>query len=118
MLFNSIQFLFFFPIVTVLFFVLPQKYRWFMLLTASCYFYMTFIPVYILILFITITIDYFAGIQIENAREEVKKKWLTISVVSTCLILMVFKYCNFTIGNVNHLFGFFGSEKKLPYWEV
>ena len=44
MLFNSIEFLIFFPIVTLLFFVLPHKYRWFHLLAASCVFYMFFIP--------------------------------------------------------------------------
>ena len=89
-----------------------------MLLAASCYFYMAFIPVYILILFVTITIDYFAGIQIEKAAEQDKKKWLSISVISTCLVLMVFKYANFTIGNVNHLFSFFGTSKQLPYWNI
>ena len=64
MLFSSIEFLLFFPIVTILYFLLPQKLRWLHLLVASCVFYMYFIPIYILILFITIIIDYIAGIMI------------------------------------------------------
>lgn len=72
MLFNSIHFLVFFPVVTLLYFISPHKYRWLLLLAASCYFYMAFIPAYILILAITIVIDYFAGIYIE--RSEGKKK--------------------------------------------
>ena len=65
MLFNSIEFLIFFPVVTLLFYLLPHKFRWFLLLAASCFFYMWFIPKYILILLITIAIDYSAGILIE-----------------------------------------------------
>ena len=57
MLFNSFEFLLFFPIVTLIYFLLPHKFRWFLLLAASCIFYMAFVPVYILILFATIIID-------------------------------------------------------------
>ncbi|MBI5219584.1 MAG: MBOAT family protein [Bacteroidia bacterium] len=95
MLFNSFSFLFFFPFVTGLYFLLPHKYRWLLLLTASCIFYMAFIPEYILILFITILIDYFAGIYIEKSTDSKKKKYLIISIISTCLVLFVFKYFNF-----------------------
>ena len=48
MLFNSIEFLIFFPIVTLLFYLMPHKWRWLLLLAASCFFYMWFIPKYIL----------------------------------------------------------------------
>ena len=83
MLFNSIDFIIFFPVVTILYFLLPQKFRWFMLLTASCFFYMYFIPVYILILFFTIVIDYFAGILLEDQLDAAKKKfYLTCSLVA------------------------------------
>ena len=52
-------------LITSVFFLLPHKYRWFHLLAASCYFYMAFVPVYILIPGFTIVVDYFAGIYIE-----------------------------------------------------
>ena len=95
MLFNSFTFLIFFPIVTILYYVLPHKYRWIHLLIASCIFYMFFIPAYIFILLITITIDYFAGIYIEKSKGNARKRWLIISIISTCLVLFVFKYFNF-----------------------
>ena len=65
MIFNSVVFVIFYIIVTALYFILPHKFRWGLLLAASCYFYMAFVPVYILILGFTIVIDYFAGIFIE-----------------------------------------------------
>ncbi|HYG37840.1 MAG TPA: MBOAT family O-acyltransferase [Cytophagales bacterium] len=107
MLFNSLQFLIFFPIVTTLYFLLPYKYRWILLLAASCFFYMAFIPVYILILAITIIIDYFAGIWIEESQGRKKKRWLIISIVSTCLVLFIFKYFNFFTANWDALATFF-----------
>jgi alginate O-acetyltransferase complex protein AlgI len=97
MLFNSFQFLLFFPSVTILYFLLPHRFRWQLLLLASCLFYMAFIPWYIVILFVTILIDYCAGIWLETPGMSAKKRKavLTISILSTCLVLFVFKYFNF-----------------------
>ena len=101
MLFNSFAFLLFFPIVTILYFLLPHKFRWFHLLVASCIFYMAFVPVYILILFITIIIDYFAGILIENAAGSRRKWYLVMSIVANVGFLAFFKYYNFFVGNID-----------------
>src|SRR6188472_777711 len=100
MLFNSIQFLIFFPVVTFLYFITPHRFRWLLLLTASCYFYMSFIPAYILILAVTIVIDYFAGIYIEKSSGKKRLRFLIVSIVSLILTLFIFKYFNF----VNHTF--------------
>ena len=110
MLFNSIEFLIFFPIVTILFYLLPSRYRWMMLLGASCFFYMWFIPKYILILLITIAIDYTAGILIERWADDVSKKktCLIISIISTCSVLFIFKYLNFCSANYVALAQHFG----------
>lgn len=104
MLFNSFQFLLFFPIVTALYFMLRHNVRWFMLLAASCYFYMAFIPKYILILGLTIVVDYLAGIYIERSEGRKRKLYLWISIISTCAILFVFKYINFFNDNFKTLF--------------
>lgn len=56
---------------------------------------MAFIPVYIFILFITILIDYFAAIYISRSEGRRRKLYLIISIVSTCLVLFIFKYFNF-----------------------
>jgi len=103
MLFNSLEFLLFFVIVTTLFFILPHKYRWLHLLLASCYFYMCFVPVYILILAGTILIDYFAGIWIEKSAGKTRRLFLVISLVSNIGILAVFKYYNFFVENINQV---------------
>ena len=106
MLFNSLEFVVFFPLVTLLYFLLPHRLRWIHLLAASCIFYMYFIPVYILILFLTIFIDYFAGILIEQAKgQQAKKRWLIMSIVANVGVLSVFKYYNFFTGNINTLLG-------------
>ncbi|QWR76742.1 MBOAT family O-acyltransferase [Candidatus Magnetomonas plexicatena] len=101
MLFNSLQFLIFFPVVTVLYFALPQKYRNLMLLAASTIFYMAFVPAYILILATLIAIDYICGILIENSPVQKKRRYLLLSIAATCLMLFVFKYFNFFVNNVS-----------------
>jgi alginate O-acetyltransferase complex protein AlgI len=103
MLFNSFQFLLFFPIVTLIYWLLPSKYRWIHLLIASCIFYIAFIPVYILILFFTIIIDYIAGILIENAEGKKRKRFLAISIIANVGTLAFFKYYNFFTDNINTL---------------
>ena len=79
MVFNSLQFLVFFGIVTSAYFLLAHKYRWALLLAASCYFYMAFVPVYLGILGLTIVIDYFAGIY-WNGFRGVQKKYFWVVV--------------------------------------
>src|SRR5580698_2547835 len=104
MLFNSFEFLLFFPIVTILYFLLPYRFRWFHLLAASCLFYMAFVPIYILILALTIVVDYIAGIMIEKAVDSRRKPYLVMSIVANVGVLAFFKYYNFLSGNVNALF--------------
>lgn len=106
MLFNSVDFLIFFPVVTALYFLLPHRFRWLLLLVASCLFYMAFVPIYILILGLTIVIDYAAGILIEESAGGRRKTWLVVSVISTCMVLFVFKYFNFFNANFNALAAF------------
>jgi alginate O-acetyltransferase complex protein AlgI len=100
MLFNSSPFILFFIAVTTLYYLLPWRWRWPLLLAASCGFYMAFIPVYILILATTIVVDYVAGIYIERTTGATRKLWLIGSISCTVLILFVFKYFNFVNDNV------------------
>jgi alginate O-acetyltransferase complex protein AlgI len=99
MLFNSFEFLIFFPAVTILFYLLPHKVRWVLLLAASCLFYCYFIPSYLLILLFLITVDYFAAILIEQSVQ--KKKWLVCSIIANLCMLGLFKYYNFFAVNIN-----------------
>ena len=118
MLFNSAAFTIFFPVITILYFLLPYKYRNLLLLLASCYFYMFFKPVYILILFFTIIIDSYAGILIENADGPRKKFFLSWSLVANIGVLAIFKYYNFINENVTDLIKVFGGTNPIPYLSI
>ena len=119
MLFNSLQFLVFFLVVTLLFFRLKnQKSRIWLLLLSSCYFYMSFVYQYILILAFTIIIDYIAGIIIENTKGHTRKIWLVASIVANVGILAFYKYFNFLIENLNATLQLFDTGKELPYMNI
>lgn len=118
MLFNSFDFLVFFPLVTLLYFLIPHKFRWALLLAASCVFYMFFIPVYILILAITILIDYFAGMYIEKSEGKKRKLYLIISIISTCLVLFIFKYFNFFNANFAAIATFFHLNYPVEFVNI
>lgn len=81
-----------------------------MLLVASCYFYMVFKPVYILIIFATIIIDYFAGLWIERSSGPKRKTLLILSLISNIGFLSYFKYFNFFNANLTLLLNHFGME--------
>src|SRR5215217_1550213 len=104
MLFNTIQFIIFFIVVTLAYFSLSWRGRWILLLAASCYFYMVFKPIFILILFGTIIIDYYAGIWIEQSKDQKQKKLLLIiSLISNIGILAFFKYYDFGRDSANSI---------------
>jgi alginate O-acetyltransferase complex protein AlgI len=115
MLYNSLQFLVFFIVVTTLYFQLPWRGRWALLLGASCFFYMAFVPKYLLILGFTIVIDYIAGIQIERAQGFRRRLWLISSLAANISILAVFKYFNFFVTNANAALAFAGMQSSLPF---
>lgn len=118
MLFNSFEFLLFFPITTTLYFLMPHKWRWLLLLISSCIFYMAFVPQYILILFFVVIIDYTAAIYIERSSGKKRKLYLILSVVSTCSVLFVFKYFNFFNSNVAAFAEFFDLRYPIGLMEI
>lgn len=105
MAFNSVYFFVFFPVVTLIYFIIPHRFRWLLLLTASCIFYSFFIPAYLLILAGLIAIDYTAARLIASADAKHKKHYLIMSILSTCLALFIFKYFNFFNENLQWLTG-------------
>ena len=118
MLFNSLSFLVFFPVVTAIYFLLPHKFRWLHLLIASCIFYMAFIPIYILILFFTIIVDYFAGILIEGASGQRRKTYLLLSLVANIGVLALFKYYNFINQIFNGITQWFQVGYSSPFLSI
>ncbi|MBL7927791.1 MAG: MBOAT family protein [Bacteroidia bacterium] len=119
MLFNSAAFLIFFPVVTFLYFLLPFKIRWFWLLSASCFFYMFFKPEYILILFFTIIIDFYAGLWLEKITDlNKRKRFLILSIIANVGVLAVFKYYNFLNDNITGLALWLGFKNPIPYLDM
>jgi D-alanyl-lipoteichoic acid acyltransferase DltB (MBOAT superfamily) len=119
MLFNSLEFAVFFPLVTILYFIFPHKHRWWLLLAASSIFYMAFVPSYILILGVTIVVDYFAGILIEEAKSaERKKSYLLISLIANIGFLAFFKYFNFLNTNIASLANLIGWNYPIENLDI
>ncbi|OQY44544.1 MAG: membrane-bound O-acyltransferase family protein [Anaerolineaceae bacterium 4572_78] len=96
MLFNSIEFLIFFPIIVILYFSFPYRFRWILLLVASYYFYMVLKVEYVFLIIISTMINYYAGIQMGKyeTRSE-RKKFLILSLAANLGLLFGFKYFNF-----------------------
>ena len=118
MLFNSFGFLIFFVVATLLYYLTNTAWRWLLLLLASCFFYMTFIPVYILVLFGIIIIDYTAAIYMERMQDR-KKFLLLLSIIANVAVLAVFKYYNFFVENINSLLGLWHVKfAMLPLWKI
>ncbi len=92
MVFNSLQFLLFFTSVSTLFFNLPQRFRPAILLIASCYFYMCFLPVYLLIMTGTIAISYFIGLKLSGESRTNNRVYLIIGLLLVIGVLAFFKY--------------------------
>ncbi len=116
MLFNSLHFLVFFPIVCVVYFLLPSlKSRNIFLLCASYYFYMNWEPVYALLLFSSTLITYLAALGIAKYPEKSKKRLCLISSLALNLgILFLFKYYNFAAENISILLEKFGLAIQMP----
>ncbi len=118
MLFNTAPFIFFFAIVALAYYGLAHRGRLLLLLAASCYFYMFWIPKYVLILFFVIAVDYCAGIGIERAESKrVKRLLLVASLTANLGVLAFFKYTNFFLGNLNSLGAQLG-EKPLALLDI
>lgn len=107
MVFNSIDFLVFFPIVVIVLFIIPKKIRYIWLLLASYYFYMCWNPKYALLIFLSTFITYISSIFVEKCNDKKwwlqKKLWMAGSLISNLGILCLFKYANFFLDNLSRI---------------
>jgi len=122
MLFNSVDFLLFFPIVTLVYFVIPHKVRYLWLLVASYYFYMCWNPQYALLILTSTVITFASGFMIADAgrkgKDKRKKLYVAISFISNLAILFLFKYYYFAIININRVLGAVGFELITPRFNL
>lgn len=102
MLFNSLSFLIFFPIVVLLYYVIPKKQRYLWLLVTSYYFYMNWNPKYALLIAFSTIITYLSGLLLENRRlHRYRKLVVAWSFIINIGILIGFKYFDFIFNNIN-----------------
>lgn len=121
MLFNSFEFLLFFPIVCIIFFLLRKnKYRNPFLLLASYYFYMNWKPIYAVLILTSTILTFVCGLLVENNSEDKKiQKWfLIISLVLNFGILFVFKYFNFINESIFNILSAMGLKWTVPNLDV
>ncbi len=110
MIFNSWEFLVFYPIVLFLYFVLPKKLKWIWLLAASYFFYMIWNPPLIFLILFTTAVSYVSAILIEKSKNaRVRRFWLAATLVTSLGVLFFFKYFNFLAGSAISLWNFFGG---------
>ena len=96
MVFNSLQFLIFLPVVLLVNYILPKKVRYLWLLISSYYFYMCWSAKYALLIAFSTIVTYFCGILTEKFRKKGAKVVVAASLVINLGILFFFKYFNFT----------------------
>ncbi len=119
MLFNSLQFLIFFPIVVALYFALPHRFRWIMLLLASYYFYMCWNYKYVILIFTTTCINFIAGIGIAKSRSSIyRTTYLVLGLVTSLGILFFYKYFNFFGDSLNSILERFNIFYRVPAYNV
>jgi len=101
MLFHSVRFLLFFPIVVACYFIIPRKLRMYWLLAASYYFYMSWNPSLVFLIAFTTLVSYAAGLlmaRTENTRS--RKAYLIITLIACLGVLFFYKYFNFLSDSV------------------
>jgi len=118
MIFTSLQFLVFFVIVFSLYYLLPYRMRWPLLLISSVYFYMAFSFDFILDTGLLIIIDYFFGKWIAKASGKKRQHLLIAGILINVLFLLIFIYYNFISQNIGDLLSLFYSHTPLPHLGV
>ena len=119
LLFNSFEFLIFFPTVVTIYFLLPHRWRWLFLLGASYYFYMSWKLEYIFLIILSTIVDYVVGIQLGKTSEPLRRKlYLALSLTVNLGVLFTFKYFNFFRDSLNEVFNYVDAPYSVPYLDV
>ena len=119
MLFNSLNFCFFLPVVVTVYYFLPYKFRWLLLLAASYFFYMCWNPYYVILIFLSTAVDYWAGLKMGAQKDRKSRlKFLLLSILINLGLLLYFKYYNFFVDSLNAVFLASGAGPKIPLMEI
>ena len=119
MLFHSLSYLVFFPLVVAGYFVFPARWRWAFLLAASYYFYASWKPAYLLLIVASTLVDYVIGLRLgAEERPRRRRGWLIASLTVNLGLLFAFKYLNFFSGALGDAFRDLGIFVDVPQLDV
>jgi alginate O-acetyltransferase complex protein AlgI len=119
MQFNSLEYLIFFPFVVALYFTLPQRFRWVLLLTASYYFYMCWKAEYAVLLLVSTLVDYWAALRMGGVDDRrSRRKYLIVSLITNLGLLFSFKYLNFFNESTRALFDSVNIFYGVPTFDI
>ena len=111
MLFNSWQFAVFLPLVFILYWALPHRFRWVLLFIASYYFYMSWNVKYVVLILFTTAVSYFAAILLEKTENAGKRKFILSIALVVCLgVLFMFKYFNWFFESLSAILSVFAIQ--------
>ena len=129
MLFNSLKFLIFLPVILILYFILPEKIKNLWLLGASYYFYMCWNVEYALLILFSTVITYISGRILEGLKDDTcfgsrRKIWnkrklvVLVSFSLNLFVLFYFKYFNFAIDILQNVAGSMHIQLNLPEYDI
>lgn len=127
MIFNSVQFLVFFPIVVLVYYLIPDRIKYLWLLGCSYYFYMCWNAKYVMLLLFSTVVTYLCGVILQTLKQHqqeikhvvvLKKLCVTVSFVLNLGILFFFKYFDFAIENINYILSSFHFQLQNPSFDV
>ena len=108
MLFNSTEFIIFFPVTLILYWIFPKKYRYICLFIASYTFYMFWNPKYALLMGTSTVVTFLSGVLIEKLKY--KRTVVAFSFIINLAILVFFKYFDFILKNINIVLSAFNIQ--------
>ena len=119
MLFNSLHFFVFFVVVYALYLLFSHQWQNRLLIVASCLFYSAWDWRFLLLMFVSITTDYFCSKYIAQSVDSQKRKQLLfLSIVVNLSILGFFKYFNFFVSNLQALVDYIHPSLHLPALKI
>lgn len=119
MIFHSLEFVVFFPIVVLMYFAMPAHVKNYWLLLVSYIFYMSWNPKYSILLFTCTFVTWVGAILLERVDNDKRKYMIFISVLIFVFgVLVYYKYINFLLNNIEILFSFMGIKMVVPQFDI
>ena len=119
MILTSIHFLVFISVSLIIYYSLPFKLRWILLLLASYYFYACWNIGYAPLLFFLTWLDYIIAKKISRQQNDPKNKHLLIiSIIINIAVLVLFKYTAFLLNSIGSLFDSFNIASRIPLFRL